>query len=50
MIRLKVFISSVQKELREERAALGGLLATDPFLASSTVPRLSEEYPVPSSH
>ncbi len=47
MIRLKVFISSVQKELQEERAALGGLLATDPFLASSTVPRLFEEYPAP---
>ncbi len=47
MIRLKVFISSVQKELQEERAALGGLLATDPFLSSSTVPRLFEEYPAP---
>ena len=47
MIRLKVFISSVQKELIEERAALGGLLATDPFLAFSTVPRLFEEYPAP---
>jgi hypothetical protein len=47
MIRLKVFISSVQKELQEERAALGGLLATDPFLSSSAVPRLFEEYPAP---
>ncbi|MBI5442195.1 MAG: DUF4062 domain-containing protein [Deltaproteobacteria bacterium] len=47
MIRLKVFISSVQKELREERASLGGMLATDPFLSSSTVPRLFEEYPAP---
>jgi hypothetical protein len=47
MIRLKVFISSVQKELIEERAALGGLLATDSFLAFSTVPRLFEEYPAP---
>ncbi|MBL9207254.1 MAG: DUF4062 domain-containing protein [Opitutaceae bacterium] len=46
-IRLKVFISSVQKELREERAALGGLLATDPFLAGTTVPRIFEEYPAP---
>lgn len=45
-IRLKVFISSVQKELREERAALGGLLATDPFLAGTTVPRLFEEYAI----
>lgn len=47
MIRLKVFISSVQKELRSERTALASLLATDPFLASSTVPRLFEEYPAP---
>jgi ATP-dependent DNA helicase RecG len=47
MIRIKVFISSVQKELQEERTALGGLLATDPFLSSSTVPRLFEEYPAP---
>jgi len=47
MIRLKVFISSVQKKLEVERAALGGLLATDPFLAASAVPRLFEEYPAP---
>jgi ATP-dependent DNA helicase RecG len=46
-IRLKVFISSVQKEMRTERAAVGGLLATDPFLSSTTVPRLFEEYPAP---
>lgn len=46
-LRLKVFISSAQKELHEERIALGTLLATDPFLASTTVPRLFEEYPAP---
>ena len=45
MIRLKVFVSSVQKEMRSERAAVGGLLATDPFLSGTTVPRLFEEYP-----
>jgi hypothetical protein len=42
MIRLKVFIGSVQKELREERSALGSLLATDAFLSGSMVPRLFE--------
>ncbi len=47
MIRLKVFISSVQKELREERRAIGSLLATDPFLVESTVPRIFEDYPAP---
>jgi ATP-dependent DNA helicase RecG len=46
-IRLKVFISSVQKEMRTERAAVGGLLATDSFLSKTTVPRLFEEYPAP---
>ncbi|HEY9250563.1 MAG TPA: DUF4062 domain-containing protein, partial [Rariglobus sp.] len=33
--------------MRSERAALGGLLATDPFLSATTVPRLFEEYPAP---
>jgi predicted HTH transcriptional regulator len=47
MIRLKVFISSVQKELEEERQAVGGLLATDPFLSACTVPRLFDKYPAP---
>jgi ATP-dependent DNA helicase RecG len=46
-IRLRVFVSSVQKELQEERAAIATLLATDPFLSSCTVPRLFEEYPAP---
>lgn len=47
MIRLKVFVSSVQKELATERTAIGGLLATDDFLRSCTAPRLFEEYPAP---
>lgn len=47
MIRLKVFISSVQKELREERIAVGGFLATDSFLGQCTVPRIFEDYPQP---
>jgi ATP-dependent DNA helicase RecG len=47
VIRLKVFVSSVQKELATERTAIGGLLATDDFLRSCTAPRLFEEYPAP---
>ena len=47
MIRLKVFISSVQKELRAERIAVGGFLATDDFLSHCTVPRIFEDYPQP---
>ncbi len=47
MIRLKVFISSVQKELHEERMAMSVLLATDPFLSDCMVPRLFEKYPAP---
>lgn len=47
MIRLKVFISSVQKELRTERIAVGGFLATDDFLGQTTIPRIFEEYPQP---
>ena len=47
MIRLKVFVSSVQKELQEERAAIGSLLTTDPFLNQCAVPRIFEKYPAP---
>lgn len=47
MLRLKVFVSSVQKELRAERQAVGSLLATDEFLSSCTAPRIFEEYPAP---
>ncbi len=47
MIRLKVFVSSVQKELRAERIAIGSLLATDDFLRECTVPRIFEDYPAP---
>lgn len=47
MIRLRVFVSSTQKELRAERQAIGSLLVTDEFLRSCTVPRLFEEYPAP---
>ena len=47
MIRLKVFISSMQKELGAERAAVGSFLATDDFLRECTVPRAFEKYPQP---
>ena len=47
MILLKVFVSSVQKELHEERMAVSVLLTTDPFLSGCTVPRLFEAYPAP---
>lgn len=47
MIHLKVFISSVQKELRQERIAVGSFLATDEFLRECTAPRIFEDYPQP---
>lgn len=47
MIRLKVFVSSVQKELRSERLAIGSVLTTDEYLRDCVVPRLFEEYPAP---
>lgn len=47
MIRLKIFISSVQKELRSERIAAGSFIATDDFLRDCTVPRIFEDYPQP---
>lgn len=47
MIRLKVFISSVQKELEKERTAIGRFLVMDDFLRECTVPRIFEDYPQP---
>lgn len=47
MIRLKVFISSVQKEMQQERGAVGRFLTTDDFLRDCTSPRLFEKYPQP---
>lgn len=46
-MRIRVFISSVQKELADERMALQILLTTDPFLSSHCVPVLFEDAPVP---
>ena len=45
MSPLRIFISSVQKELELERAAVAGLIATDPFLLQHCVPVLFEKEP-----
>lgn len=42
---IRIFISSVQKELELERAAVAGLIATDPFLLQHAVPVLFEKEP-----
>lgn len=42
-----IFISSVQKELELERAAVAGLIATDPFLVHHCFPVLFEKEPPP---
>jgi len=44
---IRIFISSVQKELEWERAAVAGLIATDPFLLQHCVPVLFENEPPP---
>ncbi len=41
----RIFISSVQKELELERAAVASLVATDPFLLQHCVPVLFEKEP-----
>ena len=46
-LKLRVFISSVQKELEEERMQLRILMTSDPFLLRYTVPKLFEKYPAP---
>ncbi len=46
-MRIRVFISSVQKELADERMALQILLSTDPFLSTHCVPVLFEDAPAP---
>lgn len=43
----RIFISSVQKELELERAAVAGLIATDPFLFQHCTPVLFEKEPPP---
>jgi predicted HTH transcriptional regulator len=44
---LLIFVSSVQKELELERAALASLITTDPFLLQHCVPVLFERQPAP---
>jgi len=44
---IRIFISSVQKELELERAAMAGLISTDPFLLQHAVPVLFEKEPPP---
>lgn len=44
---LRIFISSVQKEMELERAAMAGLISTDPFLLQHCVPVLFEKEPPP---
>ncbi|MDO8804974.1 MAG: ATP-binding protein [Elusimicrobiota bacterium] len=44
---LRIFISSVQKELELERATVAGLISTDPFLLQHSVPVLFENEPPP---
>lgn len=46
-MKIRVFISSVQKELADERLALQTLLTTDPFLSLHCVPVLFELHPAP---
>ena len=48
MARLRVFISSVQKELEPERLALFSLLTTDPTLKGHIEPVLFEQLPPPA--
>jgi ATP-dependent DNA helicase RecG len=45
---IRIFISSVQKELELERAAVAALISTDPFLLQHCVPVLFEQEPPPS--
>jgi hypothetical protein len=44
---VRIFISSVQKELALERAAVAGLISTDPFLLQHCVSVLFEKEPLP---
>ncbi|MCX6964987.1 MAG: DUF4062 domain-containing protein [Verrucomicrobia bacterium] len=46
-LKLRVFISSVQKELADERMEMKVLFTSDPFLVQHTVPCFFEQYPAP---
>ena len=45
MIKLRIFVSSVQKELAPERRAVKALVTSDPFLDEHCVPILYEDEP-----
>lgn len=45
MIKLRIFVSSVQKELADERRAVKTLVTSDPFLDEHCVPILYEDEP-----
>jgi ATP-dependent DNA helicase RecG len=47
---LKVFVSSVQKELESERLVVSNLIQTDPFLKDVAVPILYEKEPASPNH
>ncbi len=45
--KVRVFVSSVQKELEPERVAAASLMTTDPFLMKHCTPVLFEREPIP---
>ena len=47
MSKLRIFVSSVQKELEHERVAVASLITTDPFLMQHCEPVLFEKEPIP---
>ncbi len=47
MSKIKIFVSSVQKEMENERVAISSLVTTDPFLMQHCEPVLFEYEPVP---
>jgi predicted HTH transcriptional regulator len=48
MSKLRVFVSSVQKELEIERVAIASLMTTDPWLLQHCEPVLFEKEPAPA--
>ena len=48
MSKLRVFVSSVQKEMEPERVAVASLITTDPFLMQHCEPVLFEKEPMPA--
>lgn len=48
MSKLRVFVSSVQKEMEAERVAVASLITTDPFLMQHCEPVLFEKEPIPA--